>query len=1172
MKKSLIFSVAASLVLLSSTVQANSDYFSVLEKSYNLIKLQEAYKDNPNLKGQNQIIGVVDSAFSPQHPSLIGKDIELINNNRWNTIDVGPGELDVIRHGSHVTGIILGSQLGENTSYGIAPEARYYGLGYLNPRAVYNEDTYSLLANKDIKIINNSWAYENYALINRDLDTTMSQYDSLYEDDDNFAPISAEDFFEIFNEEEMARSLYKLSKDKGVLNIVAAGNEGFASPQSVAVLPSYDESIRSWIVVGAIDAQNIEVDENGKITKIKSGKENLSTTSDKKVDRSGITEFTNAFKGASLYAIMAPGADIESTNSYYQNADLEYVRKYGSMEDEVYGNYESRFYKMSGTSQATPMVSGAAVLVAQKFPFLSGAQIADALLTTANSDFEAPKLIVKHYTDAFNKTHYGLVYVDQQVPNEEQIKKDLKAMNYTDEEIQNIFSNFVGKNKNEAVITLTKEEVFGQGILDVQKALKGIATLDANRLNSGDIAKFNDNSQNEKQAFYTINTQGHNGEFSNDIAQKLWEDKYHLDDAINSPKEQMKDIKKVGLIKTGEGTLTLSGNNSYEGVTRVQGGVLNLTGTLAKSNAYAQTGGNLLLNSGTIDNHAFANGGMINIKSRGTVKISTNINSKGSLNLNSGELISQNVNINSGGLLQGKGKITGNLNNNNGEIYAGFNIGDTEVDSSSVLNVTQKYTQNGGKLNLLFSGSANSKLDANSYEIKNGDLIYIPVYQGGQALVLEKDKIDINLGTLGNQIDGFKSVTTQDTNTLNLEVSDDKKSILVSRKENAYTPNSGNQSSSQAIESLLNNTILATPNAKNSQYREFFGALDTAPAEQFNRVLDSLDERSSVSNVSSVMNQSQRANLNHMVFISNPFNSSLSQPAKPQKIASLSGDLNDQIIYDILTQSYLNSSETSVNTNYLKLKSNSASSESWGANIQTKTLVGDNGLIGGMIEITDTNSYFDYAKIDTQRLNLGLSGAYKLTDEFSLLGSVMGGVGFNDKSRQIVGVSQKLDSSYKDYMLNFQAGASYDFRLGSVMVSPVALMNYAYFYQEEFSENQNQLFSQKSYSISNDSVLASLGLNLNYNYESLGGYIWQINGFGFYTQRLGDRSVESRLAYLDSPDSIIYQRAKIDSDNVMFGLNAQLQKGDYFARAGFNREIANSYRWNNFSLSFGMKF
>ena len=46
----------------------------------------------------------------------------------------------------------------------------------------------------------------------------------------------------------------------------------------------------------------------------------------------------------------------------------------------------------------------------------------------------------------------------------------------------------------------------------------------------------------------------------------------------------------------------------------------------------------------------------------------------------------------------------------------------------------------------------------------------------------------------------------------------------------------------------------------------------------------------------------------------------------------------------------------------------------------------------------------------------------------------------------------------------------------------------------------------------------------------------------------------------------------MDSDNVMFGLNAQLQKGDYFTRVGFNREIANSYRWNNFSLSFGMRF
>lgn len=1168
MKKSIIFSITSSLVLLSHNVLANSDYFGVLEKSYSLIKLQEAYQDNPNLKGQNQIIGIIDSAFSLQHPSLARKDIELINNNRWNTIDVGPGELDIIRHGSHVAGIILGSQIGENLPYGIAPEARYIGLGYLNPRAVYNEDTYSLLVNKDIKIINNSWAYSSYALINRDLDSTMSQY-SLISNNRGFQPISAKDFFIIFNEEEVASSLYKLSKDKDVLNIFGAGNEGLISPQSVAVLPSYDESIRSWIVVGAVDAQNIEVDENGKIIKIKSGKEDLSSTSDKKVDRSGVAEFTNAFKGASLYAIMAPGVDIESANSYYQNQDLKYVVENGIAEKSTYRDYENRFYKMSGTSQATPMVSGAAVLVSQKFPFLSGTQIADTLLTTANKDFQAPKIIVKYYTDSFNKTHYGLVYIDHQVPDEVQIKADLKIMNYTDEEIEKILSNL--RDKDNSIITLTKEEVFGQGILDIQKALKGVAVLDANRLNIENITKFNDNNQNENQAFYSINTNGHNGEFSNDISQKLWEDKYHLDDAINSPKEQMKNIKKIGLIKEGKGTLTLSGTNSYEGATRVQGGVLKLTGNLVKSNVYSKSGGNLLLNNGIIENHAFANGGMINIDKQGTIKISTNINNKSSLNLNSGELISQNVYINNGGLLQGKGKITGNLNNNGGEIYAGFNIGDTVVDSSNILSVTQKYSQNGGNLNLLFSGEANSKLDAATYDIKNANLIYIPVYQNNQDLILEKDKIDIDLGEISEYLNNFNSVTTKDTNTLNLEVSENKKSILVSKKTNAYLPSSGNQSINNAIENLLNDVVLDESNNKNNQYKEFFGALDTTSTEQFNKTLDSLDERSNISNINNIINQGQRANLNHMVFISNPFNSSLTKPVKPQKIASLSGDLNDQIIYDILTQSYLNSSETSINTSYLKLKSNLVDSDTFGVNIQTKTLVGDNGLIGGMVDFSDSNSYFDYAKIDTQRLNLALSGAYKLTDKLSLLGSAMSGVGFNNKSRQIIGVNT-IDSSYKDYTLNFQAGSSYDFKFGDLMVSPVALMNYSYFYQEEFNENTSQLFAQKSYSISNDSILASLGLNLNYNYESLGGYIWQINGFGFYSQRLGNKEVKSRLAYLDSSSSIIYQRSKMDSDNVMFGLNVQLQKGDYFTRVGFNREIANSYRWNNFSLSFGMRF
>lgn len=70
----------------------------------------------------------------------------------------------------------------------------------------------------------------------------------------------------------------------------------------------------------------------------------------------------------------------------------------------------------------------------------------------------------------------------------------------------------------EGIIRLEKYEVIGQGILNIQKALQGLAHLDANRLNLKDILEF----EGEKQAFYSLDTQGFSAEFSNDIDQRTW--------------------------------------------------------------------------------------------------------------------------------------------------------------------------------------------------------------------------------------------------------------------------------------------------------------------------------------------------------------------------------------------------------------------------------------------------------------------------------------------------------------------------------------------------------------------------------------------------------------------------------------------------------------------------
>lgn len=170
------------------------------------------------------------------------------------------------------------------------------------------------------------------------------------------------------------RDIIKLAKEKKILQVFSSGNEGMITPHLQAVLPSYDHELHSWLVVGSLNGAFIEKDNNNTII-IESSQPNQNTNDS--------SSFSNSFKGAVSYGIMAPRECIDSVNSYYNNETIKNLISLGRWtETDI-----EEFIEMSGTSQAAPMVSGAATLVAEKYPFLNGVQIADVLLSTANKDY-----------------------------------------------------------------------------------------------------------------------------------------------------------------------------------------------------------------------------------------------------------------------------------------------------------------------------------------------------------------------------------------------------------------------------------------------------------------------------------------------------------------------------------------------------------------------------------------------------------------------------------------------------------------------------------------------------------------------------------------------------------------------------------------------------------------
>ena len=447
--------------------------------------------------GKGVTVGVTDVGIvNFSHPEFSGKTSSGVVFDGLESSDV-PLTWEAVYHPTHVAGIAAADKNGFGM-HGVAYDAgiassstikHYYGGGFFESSSSFYDN---YLTNPDIKIINNSWGSSLYLLDEKDFNKGIEYLQS----DDSVIEIEK-------------------AVNNNKLLVFSAANSGHltAGLESNLDILTGDKAFNDNIItVTAAKANSFKKNENSGF--------------DVKSDAIAI------FSDLAMYnedtTLSAPGWNINSAYADFE-ASGEYYR------------YDS------GTSMAAPMVTGVGALVQEAFPYLSGKQIGDVLLSTANNNitnkygyfvttkensdgFELNVL----YMDAKNLDNDGLKALLEYFKNNKETSAtwlfgdcweyyfgDNGIITDTDELKNLLESNKFFKGVN-TYYNVPVDVFFGQGIVDAGKAVKGLGAINVRRLDKSDISSdytVAGVNGKTKQALYKVDTQGYNSVWSNSIGE-----------------------------------------------------------------------------------------------------------------------------------------------------------------------------------------------------------------------------------------------------------------------------------------------------------------------------------------------------------------------------------------------------------------------------------------------------------------------------------------------------------------------------------------------------------------------------------------------------------------------------------------------------------------------------
>ena len=718
------------------------EYKAMGENVLDLINAAGAYAQGYTGKGVT--VGVADVGIvNFSHPEFSGKTGSGVVFDGLESTEV-PLTWENVYHPTPVASIAAADKNGFGM-HGVAYDAdvasssvmgHYYGGGgFESSNSFY--DNY--LTNPDIKIINNSWGSSLYLL-------------------------DEEDFNEII--EYLQSDIASFEIEKAVNNdkllIFAAGNSGHltaAIENNLDVLTGDKAFNDNIITVTAAKANSFTKNANGGFD----------------VESDAIAIWSDLAMYNEDTTLSAPGWNIISANADFAAS----------------GEYYSYSY---GTSMAAPIVTGVGALVQEAFPYLSGKQIGDVLLSTANNDItnEDSYFITRQsdydekdneivslnvlYTgsvDSSNVENYIFKYFDSHrddfimfMAQSEDDYLKLKEIDNQDELMEYLKDKEIGYDVYNNV---PLDVIFGQGIVDAGKAVKGLGAINVRRLDKSDISeKYTIAGSKDKtaQALYKVDTQGYNSIWSNDISEiragyiaenpltgaskeannsgynesssdfadltdlhdrwvfyadsnnkfdesgENWMTKYYMDQYNQQVAASGLAGLHAGLYKTGDGILALTGNNTYKGASIAAGGTLQIDGSVA-GDAYSE-GAGTIAGSGTIKGSLY-NNGAVEAGSWGAVS-----DKDGIITLDVGGNFIGNgvINVNTDGEQYGIINVLGTADVSLMSLKAGTFAAPDLQDTILTVDKTRGTLKGAENLSGAFSGMLNSNVTQNDNEIK----------------------------------------------------------------------------------------------------------------------------------------------------------------------------------------------------------------------------------------------------------------------------------------------------------------------------------------------------------------------------------------------------------------------------------------------------------------------